>query len=368
MDASPGPERSGFPSYESIAARAGVSRSTVSRALRNDPRISKETATRVRDAAQSLGYRPNPLLAALMERVRHGREVSYQGTLAVITEAEDAARWYGTASSWENIHRGAVQRAHERGYQMEFFSTRHYDKEGRRLSQILRSRGIHGVYVAPGFSERRARLDWSAFSAATTGYGLVDPALHRVCYNNYHGIQLACRRLQDLGYKRIGLYLEQRNDEVTDHNYLAGFLLFLESVAPRQQIRPVLVPKYERQSFQTWLEQSEPDAVISSTRLLLEWAREKGAKCPDELGFVHLDHHARLSGCAGINHNSELIGAAVVDLIVAQLHRGEIGLPQHAMTTVVEGFWVHGETVRNPAPDREASAPIRTAAKSGKRR
>jgi LacI family transcriptional regulator len=346
---SPSPERADFPSYELIAARAKVSRSTVSRALRNDPRISKATANRVHDAARALGYRPNPLLAALMERVRSGRQVSYQGTIAVVTEAQDAARWFGTASSWENIHRGALHRAEERGYRLEYFSTKQYDADGRRLSQILRSRGIHGVYITPGFSERKARLDWSGFSAATTGYGLIDPPLHRVCYNNYHGIQLACRKLQEAGYRRIGLYLEQRNDEVTDHNYLAGFLLFLESVPPREQIRPILVPRYERSSFQRWFTHYEPDAVISSTRNVLEWAREKGADCPDGFGFVHLDHHSRLKDCAGINHNSELIGEALVDLIVAQLHRAEIGLPRHAMTTVVEGFWVQGGTVRSSA-------------------
>ena len=337
-------------SYERIAREANVSRSTVSRVLRNDSRISAATAARVREVARALGYRPNPLLATLMERIRSGRQLSYQGTIGVITEAEDPTKWYGSAGSWRDIDRGAAKRAQERGYKLEYFSTRLYDAEGRRLSQVLRTRDIHGIYVAPGFSDRRLRLQWEGFSAATTGYGLINPPLHRVCYNNYHGIQLACEQLRQLGYRRIGLYLEQRNDEVTDHNYLAGFLLYLESVTPADQVRPLLVPHYQSSSFRDWFARFRPDAVISSTRDVLDWIREENAGSAEECGFAHLDHHARLSDCAGINHNSGLIGEAVIDLIVAQIHRGETGIPRHAMTTVVEGYWVAGKSAPGRTP------------------
>jgi DNA-binding LacI/PurR family transcriptional regulator len=332
-------------SYELIARAAKVSRSTVSRVMRNDDRISAPTAARVREAARQLGYRPNPLLAALMERVRTRRQLSYQGTIGVVTEVEYPAQWYGSASSWRDIDRGAARRAADRGYRLEYFSTKPYDREGRRLSQIMRTRDIHGIYVTPGFSQRQLSLQWEHFSAATTGYGLVQPALHRVCYNNYHGIQLACRELRRLKYRRIGLYLEQRNDEVTDHNYLAGFLLYLESVPAADRVRPVLVPRYQAPAFKRWFKKARPDAVISSTRQIVDWAREIGVRSPEEFGFVHLDHHERLPECAGINHNSELIGEGVIDLIVAQIHRGETGIPRHAMTTVVEGQWVPGQSV-----------------------
>ena len=44
------------PTAADVAKLAGVSRSTVSRALRGDPRISEEAQTRVRDAAARVGY------------------------------------------------------------------------------------------------------------------------------------------------------------------------------------------------------------------------------------------------------------------------------------------------------------------------
>src|SRR3954469_23525099 len=88
----PDTQSSPNPSLQDIARRANVSRSTVSRVMRNDARISAGTAARVRAAAKELNYRPNPLLSTLMERVRVGSDISYQGTLAIITDKEDAAK------------------------------------------------------------------------------------------------------------------------------------------------------------------------------------------------------------------------------------------------------------------------------------
>ena len=345
-----------IPSLEQIATRAQVSRSTVSRVMRNDPRISAETARRVRGAAKELDYRPNPLLSTLMERVRVGRNVSYQGTIGVVSDEANAANWYRNSGSWTRIHLGASQRAHERGYKVECFSVRDYAADGRRLSQVLRSRDIHGVYVTPGFAGRELRLEWDWFSSATTGHGLVRPELHRVCYHNYHGIQLGCRQLCAAGYRRIGLYMEQRNNEVTDNNYLAGFLLFLQSVSARHRIAPALVPRYDRKDFRAWFREHRPDAVISNKGLVAEWAVELGARIPEGFGFVHLDHTPNLSQWAGINHNNELIGRGVIDLILAQVHRGENGVPAHPTTTMIEGFWADGPSVRAIVAARAATA------------
>lgn len=48
-----------------VARLAGVSQPTVSRALRDDPKVAEETKRRVREAAAALGYAPNPIGRAL---------------------------------------------------------------------------------------------------------------------------------------------------------------------------------------------------------------------------------------------------------------------------------------------------------------
>lgn len=61
---------------QDIADRVGVTRATVSLALRNDPRISEKTADKVRSIAEELGYDPMAHQAARrMGLRRHGREL-----------------------------------------------------------------------------------------------------------------------------------------------------------------------------------------------------------------------------------------------------------------------------------------------------
>ncbi|EHM02961.1 sugar-binding domain protein [Acetobacteraceae bacterium AT-5844] len=64
--APPPPARSGRATVASLARRAGVAASTVSRALRNDPRISPEVRDRIVALAEAVGYTPNVLARSLV--------------------------------------------------------------------------------------------------------------------------------------------------------------------------------------------------------------------------------------------------------------------------------------------------------------
>jgi transcriptional regulator with XRE-family HTH domain len=56
------------PTSRDLAAQLGVSQSTVSRALRNDPRVSLKTRQRVADLAMRSGYTPNAVARSLSTR------------------------------------------------------------------------------------------------------------------------------------------------------------------------------------------------------------------------------------------------------------------------------------------------------------
>lgn len=51
---------SAIPTIRALAKQLGLSRTTVSEALRGLPRIQQRTAKRVRDAAEKAGYHANP--------------------------------------------------------------------------------------------------------------------------------------------------------------------------------------------------------------------------------------------------------------------------------------------------------------------
>lgn len=71
------------PSLATIAAAAGLSRNAVSLALRNSPEIAPSTRARVQALAEKMGYRPNPLVTALMSQLTRGRS-RWRATIACI--------------------------------------------------------------------------------------------------------------------------------------------------------------------------------------------------------------------------------------------------------------------------------------------
>ena len=60
--------RSTRPRIADVAREAGVSKTAVSFAFNSPERLSSETAMRIREVADTLGYRPNPVARMLTQR------------------------------------------------------------------------------------------------------------------------------------------------------------------------------------------------------------------------------------------------------------------------------------------------------------
>jgi DNA-binding LacI/PurR family transcriptional regulator len=85
---------------ESVARKAGVSVSTVSRALTRPDRVAKDTRESVLEAAQEMGYAPNQLARSLRQRgsrtiglIISDIQVQFHGEVA--KGVEDTAQAHG---------------------------------------------------------------------------------------------------------------------------------------------------------------------------------------------------------------------------------------------------------------------------------
>jgi hypothetical protein len=92
-----------------VARLAGVARSTVPLALRNDRSIPPATRRRIFAAAQQLGYRTNPLVSALMTALHARRTTDRHTVLAYVTSDPEFAPWRTYQMSIA-IHEGARPR------------------------------------------------------------------------------------------------------------------------------------------------------------------------------------------------------------------------------------------------------------------
>ncbi|MHA3774998.1 LacI family DNA-binding transcriptional regulator [Verrucomicrobiota bacterium sgz303538] len=335
------------PTMQQIADAAGVSRMAVSLALRNSPKISRETTQRIREIAEKLGYRPNPMVAALMTQLRHGREVKRPSTIAYVTA-------YPTEDGWKRpgpfvaFREGARRRAEQLGYTLEEWWLRRPGMTEQRFCDILDTRNIHGLIIAPlppGGGE--LCLDWKRFCMATIGYSVTAPDLHRASNHQYGTITLALQELTRRGYKRIGLALCMETDSRVNHHWSAGMMVYQQQIPEDQRVPPLLAEGPFGRHFAAWFSEHRPDVVLSHEWQVMRILDSLGLRVPHDVGFAHLALGDREQyQWAGMDQNSELVGAAAVDLVDAQLRHNERGAPEVAKTVLIPGRWISGPTVR----------------------
>lgn len=331
---------------QDIADRAGVSRMTVSRALRNSPNVLPETRRRVLDAAEELAYRPHPLVASLMATVRAGPRAKITSeTIAFVTVDSSREKWrHGTALAYYN---GAARRAGELGFRIEEFWIMEPGLTPDRASRILHTRNIHGLLIAPAPLPMTApSLDWENFAAVAFGYSIRSPRLHRVANHQIHSVRLAVRTLRERGYGRIGLAVERAADDRADNNWVSGFLFSYYSASPRHRLKPFVPDRLDEKGFKVWFERHRPEAVLAGDLRIPGWLRELGLSIPGDVGFVNLDYYPEAGKMAGIDQNSPAIGAAAIELLAEQLYHNVRGIPDKPKALLVDSEWVEGPTVR----------------------
>jgi DNA-binding LacI/PurR family transcriptional regulator len=327
-----------------VATKAGVSASTVCRALGMDPQIPETTRKRIKKTADALGYRPNPLLSAFARERRGKTAGSEITTLAYITQ-------FSTADEWVNnpfygpMFEGAKEQAGRNGYKLEHFWMSEPGMTGERLGRILHNRGIMGLCIAPTPAvSSRMSLDWDRFSCVTIGYSLLRPILHRTAPHHFHAIMTAGRKLWRLGYRRIGLALYDRTSRRVDDLWLAGALL-TQQLQPEAPLQPFLFNDDTLKNVAKWVTDQRIEVVLSDNQYALHELQRQGIQAPGDVDYATLNWIRSEPEIAGINQLPDSIGASAIDLLIAQIQRGERGIPKIPVTSMVEGIWVNGPSL-----------------------
>jgi len=335
---------------QDVAKLAGVHRTTVSLALRGHPSIPKATQQRVRDAADQLCYRPNPLVSALMEFRRSRREGAQHTTLAFVTSSKAGADWRNSQTLREQFA-GAKEQGRLQGYHLEEFPLYANGMSPARANQVLRNRGILGLIVAPVHSGvDPLPLQWEHFAAVGIAFTMHQPNIPRVGHDHGQSVRLAIQECRRRGYKRLGLALQRSLLERVEEQWLSGFLI--EHSYPRKASHPApfIADQWTEETFMEWFKARKPDVVLTGGDYsnVLNWLKHAGVRVPQEVGVLSLDLHAYDGSVAGINQRSEEIGATVVNTLIARLHRNERGAIPRPVRIHLMGEWVEGATLRPP--------------------
>ena len=325
------------PTLEQIAQFVGVSKMTVSRALRGERHVKPALAERIQQAATELGYVPDPEVARLMTHLRQSRSTQTRQTLAFLWSEPSPLR---TRTPWANsVVSGANQRAAELGYQLESFELTPGGMTPARLAEILEHRGIRGLVIAPLLSRSRGhlRLPWEKFSTVVIGLGMTFPALHRVHHHHFLGMLTALRQLRKAGYKRIGFCATSVLDRRMFGAWSASFLVHHPLGAATAAGLLHLPREMQRSAFLKWCETTRPEAILDSGRTLVPWVESLPASKRPHLAT--LSWNAAQPNLPGLDQRPAALGRAAMDLLAAQLHQNERGIPTCAKTLMIEGLW-----------------------------
>lgn len=339
--------KSKFVTMKEVAAMAGCSAMSVSLALRGSPEVGAKLGEKIRALAKATGYRPNPLVAALVaSRRKLGREV-----IAVLTKFDEPLRsWSAPREFYSDLHAGLVERADELGFRVEEFPVHGVrPPTGAQLTRILRTRGIHGVVLFPGGGLERGYpdCDWRHFSVVAAGFhARAALPVHRTSTDYMVGMDACLSELERRGYKRIGLAFSKALDPNVGHTLSGRFLAWREQQPSRAQIP--LVPGWEvlpsREVFLRWFRRYRPDCILTTDSAVTGWLHEAGLRVPNQVGVAALPVR-HLADHAGMDARTREVGRLTINLLARELYLNHSGLPEVPEVALVAGAWRDGATV-----------------------
>lgn len=350
------------PSLRELARVAGVSKTTVSLALRDHPRIRPEVRERIQRLAEGAGYRPNALMANLLAQLRASKTSAYQSTLGLICVAKDQSELH-TVPTFRSWIAGCHARAAELGYGFNQFWLHEPGISPTRLVEILDARNIRGLAVV-GFYEGEAiaqKFDpiWRRSAVVALGTRPTWPVIHFVSNDQYVTVTQAVRELVGLGYQRLGLCLGKHVDDIVENKFSAGFWAAQQRLSTGHSIPVFDLQPGTRDHFALWLKRHRPDVILTIHSEIRDWLVALGLSVPGDIGLVQLDKSCESADWAGMEQNSELIGRSAMDMVIGQLHRNEAGVPSVQKCMLINSTWSPGATVRDqkPATDQGGQNP-----------
>lgn len=337
------------PTIRSLARELNISRTSVSEALRDLPRVNIETRRRVQAAAANAGYRLNPLATSILSELRRARSVAFHGVLAVVSLDEPLGP-RPTDAYRRELLRGASDRAEELGFKLERFLVGERGVSIHRLDTILQSRGIRGVLILPAWRRPDfSHLDWRNYSGVYADYLIDAPALHSVCPDHSRAMSTALSHLRALGYRQPGLVLQEQESGRIEHRWAGAFLAFVHVRKEFVEIPPLVASDMTEAAFTPWFRRYRPDVVVGHRAEILDWMKACGADVPRTRGFCCLNVSMNATPCAGIDQQPYHVGVRGIETVVSQLHRNEYGIPDVPCNLTVPSRWADGPTLRRQA-------------------
>ncbi|MGP4086500.1 LacI family DNA-binding transcriptional regulator [Streptomyces sp. KR55] len=275
------------PTLEAVAARAGVSRATVSRVVNGGDGVREPLVERVRRAVEELGYVPNQAARSLVTR-RHD-------AVAVVI-AEPETRVFADPFFALQL-RGISKELTAHDNQLVLLLTEGRDDHAR-VGRYLAGGHVDGALVfslhlddaLPGLI-RGAGVP--TVFGGRPGWSDGTPRAVYVDSDNRGGARAAVRHLVGLGRTRIA-HITGALDQTSAVDRLDGFRDVMAEADPRLVVEGDFTPAGGERAMRELLDRCpDLDAVFAANDLTAAGAlrvlRERGRRVPDDVAVIGFD-------------------------------------------------------------------------------
>lgn len=283
----------GSPTVEDVARVAGVSKSTVSRALLGRDRVSEATQQKVRAAAARLGYVPNVLAAELANHTSSTvglllRDASNPAYGLMFTRLHEEARAAGLRILSSTIRPGPEDRAAEE------ISTLHW-MMGLKVSGLIVATG--------GVASEELRPFHAQIPIIRAGRPEPTGQVHAVSYDE----RLAARALTDHvlvhGHRQVAVLTPPEEISYPEHVRATSMTEFLRAHGAAVTVIPV--DRLERGLTRTV--QLVGDRDVSAVMCPSDIRQLEVIRVLDDAGFS-VPEDASVTGCDGIMPGLDVMG------------------------------------------------------------
>ncbi len=314
-----------------IARKLKISQSTVSRALRGDPRVARETAARVLEAARQMNYTPNLAARSLITRKT--------GTVGVVV-SDITNPFY--PELLEILHNEFALA----GYRTVLFNERTDASAEQHIADLVNGAAADGViYVSATLGSPLPGRPGGVPVVFVNRY-LDDVDVDTVVSDNHGGGRLVAEALVELGHRRIALIAGPENT-TTSRDRERGFReqLAVSGVEFDEALRRV--GQFSHHSGYQWCldllaSKQRPTAVFAANDVVafgaLDAARRVGVRVPEELSIVGFDD-IDMAGWEGFNLTTVRqplveMGRAAAHLLIERVESGDGGPPRRRVFPV----------------------------------
>ncbi|HUJ45383.1 MAG TPA: LacI family DNA-binding transcriptional regulator [Opitutaceae bacterium] len=323
-----------------VASAAHVHKSTVSLALRNQPKLSAATGERIRRIAAELGYRPDPMLDLFNLYRRTLEPPRPLGAIAFVSDLANPAAFAGSERH-EVIFSSAREEAKRLNFTLELFLVGPGQLSPARLSHVLEARGITGILLgALSPATHSLDIDWTQFCVVGIESMQLEPRVDNISTDYCQAARLAVRELRQRDRKSVGFLVASDLGHEIEGQLRAGYLVESRAQGPARSASFCrMVKEGEIGAVRSWISAHKFDAVVGCGVDLQELRSKFPGREARRVAWASIDIRGGQAKCPRVPALHRDLGRRAIELLVMRLQTNLRGLPSNPATTLLPVEW-----------------------------